>query len=824
MESKYQGLSSKEVQERVNKGQTNKTILVVGKSVWEIIASNFLSLFNIVLYVVAGLLIYAQQWTSLFFMVILLANVVIGLIEDLYARHLMKKTKIMTRANFKVLRNKKEIEIKSDDIVIDDIIIIREGEQIPVDGEVVDGIINVNESQLTGESKTIDKNVGDKVYSGSFVTGGYCYIKATAVGNNSYIQQLSLKAKKFKRTQSEILRNFKILFRFISAIVISLMIAMAIVYAVQGKFGGTVEEVRKAIGAIAGSVVAMIPTGLYLLTSTALAVGVITLYKKRAAVQELYSIEMLARSNILCVDKTGTITDGTMSVSRIIGYSETDENKIKQALANLLAATKDANLTAQALKKVATFEPTLIPSQVIPFNSKNKYSAASFGTRGTYVLGAIDFINILNKQGYKMRSQEFTSKGQRVLALAYSPKQISGQTFEEQCQIMALIILKDNIKPDALATFEWFKGNGVQIKVISGDDPETVSEIAKSVGIPNADRFVSLQGKSDEEVAALAEEYNIFGRVSPEQKETLVLALKAKKNTVAMTGDGVNDILALKRADCSIAMASGSEAARNVSHIVLLDSDFSRLPEIVGEGRRVINNLQRTASVFLTKTIFAMVLTLSFLILSIFQKQYSYPFVTNNMYIWDSLGIGIPAFFIALQPNRTEVSTKSFLKTVITNASISSIFPIAMVAIFFSLYFIQLNGFGYFGLSNVPYTGLNGFEGATVGYAQTVAMCVSAFSLFSLVVLMNVCFPFDKYRALVLSVAGAVSILVFLIVGLWSYNGAMENNILRLGLGYLNSRNWLILMMVIVLSITTYLFINHIIRIFRRNRINDQSK
>ena len=824
-EEKITGLSKEEVSDRVKKGLTNKTVLVVGKSVWEIIASNFLSLFNIVLYIIAGLLIFAGQWESLFFMGILLANVIIGLVEDLYARHLMKKMKIMTAATFKVLRDGQLIEVKSENIVQDDVVLMKESAQVPVDGRIIQGSLIVNESQITGESKTIDKNVGDELFSGSYVVGGTCYIVAEKVGNQSYIQQLSSKAKKFKRSPSKILRNLKILFRFISGIVISLAIAMAITYGVQGKYSDF-DNVRNAIGSIAGSVVSMIPTGLYLLTSTTLAVGVITLAKKRASVQELYSIEMLARANVLCVDKTGTITDGTMSVTTIVGYVPYQENQIKQIVSNILNATKDTNLTAQALARACRFEPTLIATSVIPFTSQTKYSAASFGSKGTYIMGAIDFINLKNKEGILQRSREFTSKGQRVIALAHSDRLITGKTFEEECELISLIVLKDNVKPDALKTFQWFKDNGVDIKVISGDDAQTVSEIAKSVGISNAEKYISLHGLSDDEVKAAASEYNVFGRVSPEQKEVIVNRLKELGQTVAMTGDGVNDILALKRADCSIAMASGSEAARNVSHIVLLDSDFSRLPDIVGEGRRVINNLQRTASLFLTKTFFAVLLTVVFLVLNIINRNYLYPFRPNNMYIWDTLGIGIPSFFIALQPNREEINGDSFLKNVFRKAIPAGAVAVAMVLIFFTLYFLRINEIGYFGLSSAIYTGEGAFEGATVGYEQTVTMSVLAYSIFSVVVLYKVCSPLDKYRALVFAVTSVVGVGVLTGFIIYSYFGAMEQNFLKLGAGYLNMRNWLILSLVLVCATSLYLYVTYLVGVLRgriKGRKNDKN-
>ena len=794
------GLSQAEVEERKKQGLTNKTTLVVGKTTWEILATNVFSLFNIVLFVVAGLLIYAEQYSSLFFIVILLSNIIIGLIEDFHARHLMKKTRLLSQAEFEILRDGKRISAPSSEIVLDDIVYLKESYQVPADFIIIKGTIGVNEAQLTGEGLTIYKKEGDDVLSGSIVVTGTCIAKAIRVGNESFIQTLSSKAKKFKRPKSQIIKNLRILFRYISAMVVILGAATAIIYAMQGKFSDA-DSFKQIIGSIAGSTVAMVPSGLFLLTSAALAVGVISLSKKRTSVQELYSIEMLARTDVLCVDKTGTITDGTMSLTEIVAFDDSSDSKIRQIVRNILNATKDDNLTARALNQACGYEATAVATKSIPFNSEIKYSAASFGTKGTYILGAPEFINLKNKDSVLYRCNEYTSKGYRVLVLAHSFLSIDREIFDSECVVIALLILKDNIKPDALKTFQWFKENGVAIKVISGDDPRTVSEIAKSAGIVNAENYISLYGKKQEEVEELVGNYSVFGRVAPEQKEIIIRKLKEQKHVVAMTGDGVNDILALKTADCSIAMASGSEAARNVSHIVLLDSDFSRLPDIVAEGRRVINNLQRTASLFLTKTIFAIAITIMFLILGIINSSYTYPFTTNNMYVWEMLSIGMPSFFIALQPNFDEINSDSFLKNVFRKAVPAAIVQIVCVVIFFTLYLLRINKLGYFGLSGSDYR-----DGLTVGYAQTLAMCVLSFSVISSAILLKICFPLDKYRGIVYGVSATCVVGILTGIGTYSYLGNYENNILNLGIGYLNTTNWSMFLVVVICALAVYFY------------------
>ena len=754
------GLNEEQIQERKLHKLNNKTKLTVGKSYTEIIFTNVLSFFNITLFVIAGVMIAWGLYMNLYFLVVLIPNIIIGLTQDIKSRKLMGKLKVLTSPKVNVVRNGKEQVINSEDVLLDDIIILKSSNQIPCDGEVVEGSVTVDESLLTGESDKIRKQVGDTVYSGSYVVSGTCYFRADKIGEESYAATLSNKANKFRRSSSEILKSLKGLFRIIGTVVTCMAILMIVVFLhVRDDFDADL------ISKITGSLVAMIPSGLYLLTSVALTLAVGSLAKKQAQVQDFYSVEMLARVNLLCVDKTGTITDGSMLVKEVIPTSIGDNEKtIGQIVANLLAATKDENLTAVSLKKYFTAKPNKTAKTVIPFTSENKYSAVEFEKSYTYAMGAFEVLPIPNKDEIKDNVEKYASKGNRVLVLARGKDVIKDNKVKGDVEAVALIILEDHIRDNARATFAWFNENKVDVKVISGDNAMAVSEIAKNANVKDAEKYISLAGKSLEETYALAGQYNVFGRVTPEQKETLIKAFKDMGKTVAMTGDGVNDILALKRADCSIALASGADAARNVSHIVLLDNNFDHLPEVVAEGRRVVNNLQRTASIFLVKTFFAMFLTLLFTIVALAKNSdyISYPFQTTNMYPWEIIGIGYAAFFLALQPNKELINGK-FLKNIFKKAVPAAGMMIASVLIIYFFYVLEAYDLGYFGLGEEK-----------VGFELTAQLCSVVFNILSIVVLYRIASPLDKYRRLVVIGIGAG---IFVALGyelLASYTGLVH--------------------------------------------------
>ena len=810
------GLSKEQVEERKKLGLVNKTKVVVGKTYFEIILTDVFSLFNVLLFVVAGLMIAAQYWIGLTFLVVLIPNIGLSLYEDIKARRLMSKLRVLNQPKHVVIRNGEQISIQAKDIVLDELICLESGNQISVDGALLDGSLIVNESALTGESRNIVKNPGDYLYSGSFVVSGTGAMRAEKIGEESYIETIQSKAKKFKRSPSEILKTLTWLFRIIASVVVTLAIATGIIYFLKGGFtengAFNYEEFKDSIKGISGSMISMIPAGLYLLASVALAVAVLKLSKKGARVQDFYSVEMLARTTVLCVDKTGTITDGNMEVKKvlIIGPDKYTTEDIAQIMSNLLHATKDNNFTAQALKKYFNYESTKGVLEALPFNSENKYSAASFKGGETYVLGAQEFLNIPNLNSLVLRSEEYTNNGDRVLVLAKSNKPIKDGKIQNEVNPIALIVLQDHIRENAIETFKWFKDNGVKIKVISGDDPKTVSHIASEVGIEGAERYISLAGLSDEEIIKIAPLYDIFGRVNPDQKEVIVQALKNEGEKVAMTGDGVNDILALKRADCSIAMNNGSEAAKNVSHIVLTNSDFNSLPSVVAEGRRVINNLQRTSSLFLIKTMFSVTSTLVFLILMA-TLGIKYPFEATHFQLWSLVNIGLSSFFLALEPNQ-EPLKGSFIGSILRKALPGFATIIVSVTMIYMLYIFQDN--------TILYTGVYDLQTAST-------MSVIVFTVLGLVILLKICLPFNKYRAIVFAGAATLEVGLLVTAGILSYTLQNKVNtqlykLVTFGINFpsLTLVNWFAIAIIIVLAVAIYLIVSYVVEVFKGEHQN----
>ena len=790
-----QGLTDEQVSKRKKQKLFNKSKKAYGKSYLEIIVSNLFSFFNVLLYAIAVVMIIFKLYTSMFFVIVLAANTTIGLYEDIKARRLLSKLRLITQPRAIVIRNGKQTEIGVEEIVLDDVVYIEKDTQIGVDGIVLEGEVGVNESFITGESINVFKGVDKEVFSGTFVTSGRAYIKADKVGADCLANSLQSKANQFKRSPSEILKSLKRLFLVIGITVITMAVFVFLTFLLQGKFK---DNVTSSVSSITGSLIAMIPSGLYLLTSTALAVGVIGLSKKKAQVQDFYSVEMLARVDTLCVDKTGTITDGNLVVKKVVSLkADYTESYIAQAVSNTILATKDTNGTAKALRDYFDLELTTEVLVALPFNSDNKYSGASFKGDKTFIIGAPEFMSIKNKPGVIKRCEEFTKDGYRVLVLGEGKGLIKNNKYDDLLEPIAIIVIKDHIREDALETFEWFKKNGVEIKVISGDSARTVSSIASEAGIANADKYISLEEMSIEEVKKAATEYTVFGRVTPEQKEALIIALKEANRTVAMTGDGVNDILALKRSDCSIAMASGADAAKNISHIILMDSNFARLPAVVEEGRRVVNNLQRTAALFVTKTIFAFVLTLVFTLASIIERDptVQYPFDPNHLYLWEIITSGFAAFFIALEKNSEKIEGR-FLSNVFKKAIPAATLLISSVFLIFLFYILQRNH-----LLNVGvYT-----------RDSAIAMSVLTYSVLGLVFLYRVCSPLSKYRKIVLIVSAASNGVAILVTAIISYAAQITEPILKIPYLELSGPSYLTMIIIILLFALVYLFAYRII-------------
>lgn len=668
------GLTDDQVFNRMEQGLNNVVTLGSNKTILSIIINNIFTFFNMMFLVIFLLLLSAKVPASNYtFVFIVIFNTCIGIYQEIKSKRIIDKLSLQSAPNAVVIRNGEKKEVKISEIVLDDVIYLTPGKAIPTDAILQEGEIEVNESQLTGESIPIRKTIGDTLYSGSFVVSGNCSAIVERVGKENSMEKISSAARKYNKPKSEIMRSLNYLLRFVSIIIVP---AAIILYFKSegvnwaGNFFDKVQAFIKSffvhsdtyqdtILSMSGSLIGMIPSGLILLTTIALAVGVRRLASNNTLIQEIYCIEMLAHVDVLCLDKTGTITDGTMTVTRFIEARRSEYN-VPDIVSSMNSALHETNSTAQALEHYFGFGKKYHPVSVLPFTSDNKYSAVTFDKYGTFVLGAPEFVMKAGFEKIEEQVNEYANQGLRVLALAHSTIPLKNGKLQRTPKLVALILIEDQIRQEAFETIKFFKENNVQVKVISGDNPVTVSEVAKRVGIENAEDYISLEGLTDEEVATVANAYTVFGRVKPNQKKILVQALKAEKHKVAMTGDGVNDILALKEADCSIAMASGCDAVKNVAQVVLLDSNFASMPKVVGEGRRVINNIQQTASLFLVKTLFTMLVTM-FVIFGVIEKFSPdgigrYPLGPAQLMLIELFAIGIPSFILALQPNRNIVN------------------------------------------------------------------------------------------------------------------------------------------------------------------------
>ncbi len=728
------GLTSSEVEERIKNKQVNTTLTKTSKSYAKIFLSNIFTWLNIICFIVAGVLIAIGSYNNISFLLIFLCNLFIGLIQEIKAKKMVDSISVINKAKVEVLRDGKKQEIDIDKVVLDDIVFIKNGDQVCADCVLLEGEVEANESLLTGESKPIKKQKGDMLLGGSFIVSGTCQAIATKVGLDTYSSTLIKKARQLKNNQSDILKTLNFIIRTVGIILIPLGILTF--FDLRSKIGLT-ETIERT----SGSIIGMLPVGMFLLTSVSLVVSVINLAKKKTLVQSLYSIEMLARVNVLCLDKTGTLTDGTMNVKNVVPLDTTNE-EIFRIMQKYTMATKSQNSTSLALDKYFFSENAELGDvkKVIEFSSDRKFSAVEFGGKeGTYMLGAPEFVTNKDKltKELKQTIKNITQDGFRVLLLCKSKEKNIDETISKNNTPIALISIEDNIRPDAKDTIEWFNKNEVEIKIISGDNVDTVSNISRKVGVIGYDKCISLENLSDEEVMNCATKYNVFGRVTPEQKSLLVKALKASGHRVAMTGDGVNDILALKESDCSIAMASGSEATRSASNLIMLENNFSAMPSIVAEGRRVINNISKASSLFLTKTFFTMFMTLFALV----SARYIYPLKPIHIFLWETLFIGIPAFFLALQPSNERVKG-SFLASLASKA-----LPGALI-----LFLGAMACFIYCELTS------------QIEMVTTLISCVATFGAFF--ILLNLCLPLNWYRGVILFVLLTLCFLALLILPL----------------------------------------------------------
>ena len=731
--SSGEGLSSVQVKSRVEDGLVNISSQKYSKSYLSIFASNIFTVFNLLgLIVFISLLCVGAELFDFVFVLVYIANFSIGIIQEIRAKKCIEKLSLVAQKNVKAIRDGKEAEIAATDIVLDDILKLEIGNQIPTDCIVTDGVIEVNESLLTGESVPIKKQAGDPLFAGSFIVAGRCIARADKVGKDNYVEQLSAKAKKYRKPRSELMSSLRFFIKAVAIVIVPMAAAYMIKSVVIVK-----ESVPEAVRRTSAVVIGMIPSGMFLLTSLALAVGIIKLARQNTLVQDLYSLEMLARVDTICFDKTGTITDGKMTFVEEIIINPHDTST-EDIISSMLCELKDNNQTAIALYEKFGDDGKFTATAALPFNSARKLSAVTFDNKGTFAFGAPEFVLSTEEyDGIKPLVEKQTQKGLRVLVLAHSHDCIDEDKIPKDFSAISLLLIADNVREDAAETVAWFKENDVAIKVISGDNPITVSEVSKRVGIDDAENFISLDGLSDDEVYNAADKYTVFGRVSPEQKAILIKSLKDKGHTTAMTGDGVNDIIALKEADCAISVASGSEAARNVAHLVLMDDNFNHMPQVVHEGRRVINNVQSSASLYLMKTFFTMIL--AFIVLLIPTLK-CYPFTLKQMNPLEMIIIGLASLSLSMQPNDSRVTGK-FIANVIGKS-----LPAAIVMVL-----------------SVGAVGLISLFDTTTDHEVFCTMAILALTFAGLVNLFNICRPFNRFRTILFSIISALLIILLCI-------------------------------------------------------------
>ncbi|MCM6856747.1 cation-translocating P-type ATPase [Enterococcus durans] len=746
----HEGLSEKIVAERIQDHATNQTIDTSFKSNKEIVFQNTFTYFNLIFMVLAILLCLVGSYKNLTFLPVILANTGIAIYQEIRSKKILDNLTVLSAAKVTVIREGKEKKVDIESLVLDDVVLLETGQQIPADATVLEGKLQVNEGLLTGEADEITKEIGDSLMSGSFIISGKAYVQLERVGYDSYISQLTVKAKKMgEGEQSEMIASMNKLIKWIGIIIIPLGLTL---------FGQSYfvneDTIKESIVAMEAALIGMIPEGLYLLTTIALAMSASRLAKERVLLHNMKSIETLARVNVLCVDKTGTITENRMTVQKLlVAKNETaqkNSERIKGLISDYAKAMASDNVTMEAIQDYFTDYTDQEVRTVQPFSSVQKFSSVSF-SEGTYVLGAPEMVLQDQFSKYQEEFSHYTEQGYRVLVFGAYPQELTEMVLEAEVTPLGYILITNPIRKEAPATFAYFKEQGVAIKVISGDNPQTVSSVAKQAGIANAEKYIDVSQLAEEEYGKAVEEYTVFGRVKPEQKMRFVQLLK-EKNTVAMTGDGVNDILAMKEADCSIAMASGNEATIQAAQVALLDSDFSKMPEIVAEGRRVVNNIERSASLFLVKNIFSFLLSVFSILFAL-----TYPLEPSQITLISLFTIGVPSFLLALEENKNRIEGK-FMFNVMEKAIPGGLTDMMVVgALVVSGVSLQLNK-------------------TDVSTASTMLLTAVGF-----LVLYKICQPLNRFRGrIILFCAGGIVFSVIFLHKLFSISAISAVSILLL--------------------------------------------
>ncbi|KRL24424.1 cation-translocating P-type ATPase [Lactobacillus kefiranofaciens subsp. kefirgranum] len=725
------GLTSVEVEHRIQAGEVNKAVDDQFKTNKQIIRENLFTYFNLIFLVLSILLVVVGAYKDLTFLPVIILNTVIGIVQEIRAKKILSKLNVMNTTDIMALRDGQEVKISIENLVKDDIVLLKTGDQIPADGHVIKGNIRVNESLLTGEADEITKGIGDELMSGSFVVSGTAYMQLEKVGKESYISKLTIKAKAMDSSeQSEMVRSINKLIKWVGIIIIPLGIALFSMSFFINKM-----SLYRSIVSMEAAIIGMIPEGLYLLTTIALALAVVRLARNQVMLHDMKSVETLARVNVLCVDKTGTITEPKMSVEKAIP-SKNYKGNLNKIIGDFAQNMPADNATMKAVHEFFTENNDKKANGILPFTSVNKYSGVIFDDH-TLLIGAPEMVLRDQFDEYQAEFEHYAATGYRVLIVANYPGVLTenDSALVKPVEVYGYILLTNPIRKEAKATFEYFAKQGVEIKVISGDNPVTVSRVAQQAGIKNSDRYIDAQEIPEDGYEEAMQKYSVFGRVKPEQKRKFVKALQNQGNTVAMTGDGVNDILAMKKADCSIAMASGNSAAVQASQVVLLDSNFARMPKVVNEGRRVVNNIQRSASLFLVKNIFSFLMAIFSLIMVI-----DYPLQPSQITLISAFTIGLPSFLLALESNKNRIRGQ-FIPNILSRAIPGGVTDMLAVSI------LVVAG-GYFQLDH-----------NNVGTTATLLLIAVG-----MMVLYHISAPLNRFRLLVMigSFVGLVLAIIFL--------------------------------------------------------------
>jgi len=755
--SKY-GLSTSEVKKRIEQNLVNHDTSVKTKTIGQIIEENVFTLFNLLNLLLALAIIFVESYKNLLFLGVVISNIIISTFQEIQAKKTVDKLSLISATKVDALRNGEKVKLNINEIVLDDVISLSIGNQVVTDSIILEGECEVNEAFITGESEPVFKQKGDTILSGSFIVGGKIKARVEHIGLDNYTSSITSGAGYVKKVNSEILKSLKTVIKYISIMIIP--VSFLLFYNQITIDGNTLQN---AVVTTVAALIGMIPEGLILLTSTVFAVSVLRLSKYNVLVQELYCTETLARVDVLCLDKTGTITEGSMEVFDIVLFEGTNEKEVNDALCALCKNLNDDNATFEAIHKLFNLDIDWKANKIVPFSSQRKWSGVNFINKGSYIMGAPELILGDEIESIKKELVSY-SVDNRVILLGHSNYDFNSKLLPRNIKPIALILMRDKVRKTAKKTLEYFKEQGVNIKIISGDNMLTVSNIAKRVGLDNSDKCIDARTLINyEDIKKAVEEYTIFGRVSPFQKKQIISALKENGHTVAMTGDGVNDCLALKEADCSIAMSSGSDAARNVSELVLLDSNFDSMPKIVAEGRRTINNIQRSATLFLVKTIYATLLALIFLFVDM-----SYPFQPIQLTLTSVVTIGIPSFILALEPNK-ELVKGNFLINVISKAIptaltiVTNIIIVMIVAALFNINSKEIS---------------------------TICVILTAYTGFLL--LYRLCTPFNLIRKILFG-----SMVILFVIGVLGLNTLFSLTMLS---------PYMIFLMIVLMGISIYIF------------------